>query len=153
MTRLASHFLRAAERRGTDIRIDTGIPFRAKAWPRSGIQTHLFNWAIVHDYPWKHVAHINVLELQANMNSDKWRLRRSNNLEHRVILLLDSQVICMVITKGRSSSRLQRSLKVLNAPCLAGDLVLAIAYKDIYNNPSDIPSRWGGNILQNQGPN
>ena len=65
------------------------------------------------------------------------------------MLLLDSQVICAVIAKGRSSSRrLQRSLKVLNALCLAGGLVLAIAYGDTGNNPSDIPSRWGGNVLQ-----
>ena len=68
------------------------------------------------------------------------------------MLLLDSQVICAVIAKGRSSSRrLQRSLKVLNALCLAGGLVLAIAYGDTGNNPSDISSRWGGNVLQNQG--
>ena len=47
------------------------------------------------------MAHINVLELQAFVNSVKWRLRRSDNLEHRVMLLLDSQVICAVIAEGR----------------------------------------------------
>ena len=144
MASLVSHFLRVAERGGTDVRLDAGIPFSAKAWPRSGIQSHLFNWAVVHGYPWKHVAHINVLELQAFVNSVKWRLRRSDNLEHRVMLLLDSQVICAVIAEGRSSSRrLQHSLKVLNALCLAGGLVLAVAYVDTGNNPSDIPSRLG----------
>ncbi|CAE7765025.1 unnamed protein product [Symbiodinium sp. CCMP2592] len=88
VTRLVTHYLRVAERGGTDVRLDAGIPFRAKAWPRSGIQSHLFNWAVVHGYPWRHVAHINVLELQAVVNSVKWRLRRSDNLEHRVMLLL-----------------------------------------------------------------
>ena len=64
------------------------------------------------------VARINVLELQAVVNSVKWRLRRSDNLDHRVMLLLDSQVICAVIVKGHTSShRLQHSLKVLNALC------------------------------------
>ena len=106
------------EKGGTDVRLDADIPFRAKAWPLSGIQSHLFNWAVVHGYPWKHVARINVLELQAVVNSVKWRLRRSDNLDHRVMLLLDSQVICAVIVKGHTSShRLQHSLKVLNALC------------------------------------
>ena len=81
------------------MRIDAGVPFRAKAWPRSGMQSQLFKWARVHGYPWHHVAHINVLELQAVVNSVKWRMRRSDNLDRRVMLLLDSQVVCAVIAK------------------------------------------------------
>ncbi|CAE7323141.1 unnamed protein product [Symbiodinium sp. CCMP2456] len=114
--RLVTHFLRIAEKGGTDVRLDAGIPFRAKAWPRSGVQSHLFKWAIVHGYPWRHSAHINVLELQAVVNSVKWRMRQADNLNHRVMLLIDSQVVCAIVAKGRTSShRLQHALMVLNA--------------------------------------
>ena len=141
--RLVTHFLRIAEKGGTDVRLDAGIPFRAKAWPRSGVQSQLFKWAIVHGYPWRHVAHINVLELQAVVNSVKWRMRQADNLNHRAMLLIDSQVVCAIVAKGRTSSRrLQHALMVLNALCLAGNLVLTVAYVDTGNNPSDIPSRW-----------
>ena len=74
---------------------------------------------------------------------------RSDNLNHRVMLLLDSQVVCAIISKGRTSSRrLQYSLRVLDALCLAGGLVLTFALVDTGNNPSDIPSRWFDNALR-----
>ena len=140
---LVTHFLRIAEKGGTDVRLDIGVPFRAKAWPRSGIQSHLFQWAIVHGYSWRHEAHINALELQAVLNSVKWRVRRASNCCHRALVLIDSQVVCAIIAKGRtSSSKLQRSLRSLNAICLASGLFLTVAYVDTGNNPADIPSRW-----------
>ncbi|CAE7439662.1 unnamed protein product [Symbiodinium sp. CCMP2592] len=48
VVRLVPHFLRIAEKSGTDVPLDAGIPFRAKAWPRTGIQSQLFKWATVH---------------------------------------------------------------------------------------------------------
>ena len=152
--RLVTHFLRIAEKGGTDVRLDAGIPFRAKAWPRSGVQSQLFKWAIVHGYPWRHVAHINVLELQAVVNSVKWRMRHADNLNHRAMLLIDSQVVCAIVAKGRTSShRLQHSLMVLNALCLAANLVLTVAYVDTGNNPSDIPSRWSEDVRSERAHN
>ena len=143
VSRLVSHFLRVAERGGTDVRLDVGVPFRAKAWPRSGVQSQLFEWAIVHGYSWSHEAHINALELQAVLNSVKWRLRQASNCCQRALVLIDSQVVCAIIAKGRTSSgKLRRSLQSLNAFCLAGGLFLAVAYVDTGNNPADIPSRW-----------
>ena len=58
VSRLVAHVLRHGERGGTDVRLDLNIPFRMKAWPRSGIRSSLFNWAIIHGYTWKHTAHI-----------------------------------------------------------------------------------------------
>ena len=53
---LVQEFLRQADRGGTD---DIGIPFRSKAWPRSGLRPRLFHWKIIHGYPWGFKGHIN----------------------------------------------------------------------------------------------
>ena len=142
---LVLHFIRQAEKGGTDIRLDVGVPFRMQAWPRSGINSSLFHWSVVHGYPWKTAAHINALELQAVLNSVKWRLRRQHSAPQRVLHLIDSQVVCAIVTKGRTSSfRLRRGLAQLNALLLASGLVLVVGYVATDCNPSDIPSRWGG---------
>ena len=143
--KLVLHFMRQAERGGTDVRLDVGIPFRIQAWPRSGINSSLFHWSVIHGYPWKHAAHINVLELQAVTNSVKWRLRKFHGRPCRALHLIDNQVVCSIVTKGRSSSfRMRRSLAQLNAHLLASGLVLIIGYVSTDCNPSDIPSRWAG---------
>ena len=146
--RLVSHFSRYAERGGTDVRLDVGVPFRAKAWPRAGINSSLFHWAIVHGYPWKSEAHINVLELQATLNAIKWRLRKAQNLKMSVLHLIDNQAVCAIVAKGRSSAyRLKHGLKKLNALVLASGLVLAVGYVATDANPSDIPSRWSARSM------
>ena len=96
VAQLVTHFLRFAENGGVDVHIDAGSPFRAQAWPRSGIQSQLFNWAI--DCYCSRVPVATCVELQAVVNSIKWRMWRSDNLYHRVMLLLDSQVVCAIIS-------------------------------------------------------
>ena len=140
---LVKHFCRQAEKGGTDVRLDVGIPFRARAWPRAGLNSSLFNWSVVHGYAWKYTAHINVLELQAVLNGLKWRLRRAGNGRCRILHLIDNQVVCSIVAKGRSSStRLKTGLRKLNSLVLASGVVLAVGYVATDSNPSDIPSRW-----------
>ena len=140
---LVQEFLRQGDKGGTDVKLDVGIPFRIKAWPRAGIRSRLFHWKIVNGYAWKHRSHINVLELQAVVHSMQWRLRKLSGFRSRVLHLVDNQVVASVITKGRSSSfRLKRSLQKLTSLVLAGELRLAIGYVATDDNPSDIPSRW-----------
>ena len=86
---LVQEFLRIAERGGTDVRLDVGIP----------------TWKVVHGYKWKYPAHINVLEVQAVVNSLQWRLRKTLQSNKRVLHLIDNQVCASVIPKGRTSSR------------------------------------------------
>ena len=144
---LVKHFCRQAEKGGTDVRLDVGVPFRARAWPRAGINSSWFNWSVVHGYVWKHDAHINVLELQAVINGLKWRLRRAGNGRCRILHLIDNQVVCAIVAKGRSSSaRLKKGLKKLNSLVLASGVVLAVGYVSTDANPSDIPSRWGARL-------
>eukprot|EP00438_Fugacium_kawagutii_P028805 Skav222861 [mRNA] locus=scaffold2201:87314:93953:- [translate_table: standard] len=133
---LVYEFMRHGEKAGSDVRLDVGIPYRIKAWPRAGIRSHLFHWRIVHGYKWKHKAHINVLEMQAVVNSLQWRLRRSSQAQKRVLHLIDNQVCASVIVKGRSSSRrLHKALLKLNALCLASGLYLSIGYLHSEDNP------------------
>lgn len=142
-TALVKHLLRRGEKGGSDVRLDVGIPFRIKAFPRAGLRTSLFTWKIIHGYRWKNPAHINCLELQALSNSIQWRLRKCSRLRHRVLHLVDSQVCAAVVAKGRTSSfRLRRALKKLNCLLLAGGLLLSVGYVHTTDNPADIPSRW-----------
>ena len=141
---LVQEFLRQSDKGGCDVKLDVGIPFRTKAWPRAGIRSNLFHWRIINGYPWKFAAHINVLELQAVVHSLQWRLRKVAGFRTRVLHLVDSQVIAAVIAKGRSSSkRLRKGLNRLSALALGGGIQLAIGYVATQDNPADLPSRWG----------
>ena len=63
---VVAEFLRAAERGGANVRLDIGIPFRPKAWPRAGVCANLWNWRIILGFPWHTKGeHINVLEFRA----------------------------------------------------------------------------------------
>lgn len=140
---LVREILRIGDRGGTDIKLDLGIPFRLKAFPRAGVRTSVFQWKIIHGYKWKHSAHINCLELQAFVNSVQWRLRSLTNHRKRVLHLVDSQVVASVVAKGRTSSfRLRKALQRLNTLVLASGLKVAVAYIHSTDNPADIPSRW-----------
>lgn len=140
---LVQEFIRHSDRGGCDVKLDLGIPFRSKAWPRAGIRSSLFHWKIVHGYPWRHQAHINVLELQGLVNALQWRLRKVSGFRCRLLHLVDSQVIAAVVAKGRSSShRLRKGLLRLSSLCVAGGLHLAIGYVGTHDNPADLPSRW-----------
>lgn len=140
---LVSHIMRHAERGGTDVRLDLQTPFGIKAWPRSGFQSSMFEWAIIHGYGWRGEAHINCLELQAVLNAVKWRLRKAARCQHRVLHLVDSQVVAAILAKGRSSSfRLQLTLSKYAALVVASGTIVAVGYVDTRDNPSDIPSRW-----------
>ena len=140
---LVHEILRQGERAGTDIRLDVGIPFRFKAFPRAGLRTSYFQWKIIQGYKWKFASHINCLELQAVVNSLNWRLRKLGNHRKRVLHLVDSQVVASIVAKGRTSSfRLRKALQKLNQLLLASGIKLSIAYCHTTDNPADIPSRW-----------
>lgn len=114
---LVHEFLRVGDRAGSDVKLDLGIPFGAKAWPRSGIRAHLFDRRVVLGYGWKFPAHINVLEMQAVVNGMRWRLRKLSRFQHRILHLVDNQVVASVIAQGRSSSfRRRKSINKLTSP-------------------------------------
>jgi hypothetical protein len=140
---LAKEFLRIAEKGGSDIRLDIGMPFRPNAWPRAGARVGLWSWKCIHGYPWKNEAHINKLELLAAVNAVQWRTRKAQRLCSRFIHLVDSQVVGAILTKGRTSSRALRStVRRYNALVVAAQLYPAYIFAASEDNPADIPSRW-----------
>jgi hypothetical protein len=142
---LVHEILRQGDRAGADVRLDVGIPFRFKAFPRAGLRTSYFSWGIIHWYKWQHSSHINALELQAVINSVQWRLRKFRNYQKRVLHLVDSQVVACVIAKGRASSyRLRKGIQKLNSLPVTAGIKLCIAYCHTSEKPADIPSRWSG---------
>ena len=152
---MVQEMMRMGDRAGTDIRVDLGVPFRFKAFPRAGVNASVFQWKIIHGYKWKHHAHINFLELQAVINSLQWRLRKISAHRTRVLHLVDSQVVASIIAKGRTSSfRLRKALKRLNALLLCSGVTLSVAYVHTTDNPADIPSRWSSpKIVKNEKQN
>ena len=143
---LVEQYLRIAEKGGSDVRLELGVPFRPGAWPRAGAKTQYWSWAIAHGYPWRNSAgvHINKLELLAVFNSLKWRTRSTKQQRSRFLHMVDSQVVGAILTKGRTSSRLLRpTIRKITALTLAAQLYPAYIFVASEDNPADIPSRWG----------
>ncbi|CAK0817698.1 unnamed protein product [Prorocentrum cordatum] len=137
--RLVFKYLRVASRGGADVRMDLEAPFRAKAWPRSGLQSNLWTWSIGHGFPWRQEAHINELEVGAAVSAVKWRARTTARFGTRYLHLLDSQVAASVLAKGRSSARRLWGWMRAHASCLVacGSYPL-YACVDTDDNPADV---------------
>ncbi|CAK0855226.1 unnamed protein product [Prorocentrum cordatum] len=116
--RLVFKYLRIASRGGADVRLDLQAPFRAKAWPRSGLQSNLWTRSIGRGFPWRQEAHINELEVGAAVNAVKWRARTTARFGTRYLHLLDSQVAASVLARGRSSARRLWGWMRAHASCL-----------------------------------
>jgi len=142
--KLVRAYLSIADRGGTDVRLDVGVPYRLKAWPRASISPAWWDWRVCLSFKWRHGSgsHINVLELAAVHATLRWLSRSSSFRSKRVLHLVDSQVCAGVLTRGRSSSRqLQSLLKNIAAVCVATDLYPIYAYVHTALNPADVPSR------------
>ncbi|CAK0842438.1 unnamed protein product [Prorocentrum cordatum] len=130
--------LRIASRGGADVGPDLQAPFRAKAWPRSGLQSNLWTRSIGHGFPWKQEAHINELEVGAAVNAVKWRARTTARFGTRYLHLLDSQAAASVLAKGRSSARrLWGWMRAHASYLLACGNYPLCAYVDTDDNPAD----------------
>ena len=139
---LLGSFFRAADYRGSDVRIDSGELMRPHSWPRRSIDPARWSWYSLLATPFTREEHINVLELKTILLMLRWRLRASNRVHSRFLHLCDSQVCLGVVVKGRSSSwRLNRVLNRINSHVLAGSLAPNYAFVRSDWNPSDPPSR------------
>lgn len=136
--------LRRSDPRGSDVRLDVGVPYRPAAWPRASVPARLWTWGAVSSFPWEHDAeHINGLELRSVFNALRWRLRSTCSFRKRFLHLVDSQVVLSILTRGRSSSAVLRgTLRRYNALVLASGTLPVYGYILSGDNPADIPSRW-----------
>ena len=141
-TFLPRFFLRRAEYRGSDIRLDTGMLLHPERAPRTTVNPHFWKWKPVLRWRWKHRDRINLLELQAYLKTLKWRVRC---FQIRFLHFLDSQVCLALLVKGRSSSRrVNHVLRKIGALVIAADLLGIHSFCKSEFNPADLPSRGHG---------
>ncbi|CAK0790348.1 unnamed protein product [Prorocentrum cordatum] len=141
---LVPHYLSRAEKGGSDVRLDYGVPYRPRGWPRTSLDPFVWEWRVVVSTAWPgwSSTHINVRELQAATAAIRWRARKVAQHGSRFLHLVDSQVVAAIVTKGRSSSRnLQPILKRWMAVVVAADMHPLIGYVVSEDNPADEPSR------------
>eukprot|EP00438_Fugacium_kawagutii_P016600 Skav236386 [mRNA] locus=scaffold29:74303:80602:- [translate_table: standard] len=101
MAQLVSYFLRRVEHRGSDIRLDADVIFKPGNCARSSIDPNKWEWKHCRAFKWRHVSHINLLELKALVHAIQWRARRTRFHSFRTMLLCDSQAVIAVVAKGR----------------------------------------------------
>ncbi|CAK0793322.1 unnamed protein product, partial [Prorocentrum cordatum] len=154
---LVLHYLSRAEKGGSDVRLDYGVPYRPRGWPRTSLDPFVWKWRVVVSMAWpgRSSTHINVRELQAAAAAIRWRARKVAQHGSRFLHLVDSQVVAAIVTKGRSSSRkLQPILKRWMAVVVAADMYPLIGYVVSEDNPADEPSRrvlWRGSSPGGEG--
>ncbi|CAJ1461453.1 unnamed protein product [Effrenium voratum] len=140
--RLVHQYLRRAEFRGSDVRLDLQVVYRPDAVARTTVDPRRWVWKVAHSYKWDRREHINVLELRAILHSLEWRARSATFHSCRFLRLSDSQICLAVLAKGRSSSRkLNRILRKIAALCIALNLYPLWAWIASKLNPADEPSR------------
>ena len=139
---LVAEHLRAADHRGSDVRLSSGTMLKPSCWPRMAADESLWKWKTALKTKWQSVAHINELELRAVLLSLKWRLRRASGQNKIALTLVDSAVSIGVLVKRRSSAyRLQRVVRKINALELVSGTRLVYGFVRSAVNPADAPSR------------
>jgi hypothetical protein len=141
---LVKQYIRHADHRGSDVRMDVGIIHRSGNVQRMPVSTTLWEWRAVLSYAWAHPgAHINVLELAAVFDYMRSACKQSDQLFIRQLFVIDSQVGLAVLAKGRSSSvSLNCLLRRIAALRVASGRMHYYAWCKSADNPADGPSRW-----------
>ncbi|CAE8601716.1 unnamed protein product, partial [Polarella glacialis] len=136
-------YCRIADARGTDVRLDTGMPFAPHQVARSSVDPASWRWKVVMSYAWEETQHINVLETVAALDLLRKLGRESGTQNFRRMVLIDNQAALGVIAKGRSSSRAMMALlRRISALLVAGNVRLVLGWVRADWNPADGPSRW-----------
>ncbi|CAE8685015.1 unnamed protein product, partial [Polarella glacialis] len=126
-------YCRIADARGTDVRLDTGMPFAPHQLALEGSDVLCM----------KEAQHINALETVTVLDLLRKLGRESGTQNFRRMVLIDNQVALGVIAKGRSSSRaMMAPLRRISALLVAGNVRLVLGWVRADWNPADGPSRW-----------
>ncbi len=135
--------LRNVTYRGSDVHVDTLVFHRPDRMPKGSIDSRQWKWKISKGWPWKREAHINVLEMEALLQSIRYRAKSLRVIHKKFLHLVDSLVVLGVASKGRTSSRmLAPSLHRYNMLILALHCYPVLGWVQSHLNPSDEPSRW-----------
>ena len=121
--------LRMCDHKGSDVRLNPSQIFRPHAWPRTSLDMKQWTWKVLQSYAFKQTQHINVLEMRAILNYMRMRCRDTRKHRARMLLIVDSQVVCSVVAKSRSSSQqLNAVLQRMSGLVIATDTRIAVGW-------------------------
>jgi hypothetical protein len=75
---LVLSYVRQADHKGSDVRLDTGDFLTPKAWPRQCVEVASWRWHDVVQCKGRWVKHASELEMRAGFSALRWRTRSSN---------------------------------------------------------------------------
>ena len=134
---------RNVSHRGTDVRLDCGLPFVASDFGRRSVDPTMWQWKVLLSYKWKQQGHITMLEAVAVLDLLKKLTRTAELSDKKAILMVDNQGVVGILAKGRSSARLlQGPLRRISALQIASHVRLLVVWVKSEWNPGDGPSRW-----------
>ena len=140
---LILNIFRNVSYRGSDVHVDTLSFYRPERMPKASIDSRQWHWKISKGWPWLRAAHINVLEMEALLQTIRYRAKSLRVIHKKFLHLVDSLVVLGVAAKGRTTSRmLAPSLHRCNMLILALHCYPILAWVQSHLNPSDEPSRW-----------
>lgn len=127
---------------GADVRVVTGQVLGHKSPTHASVRAWWWQWKQLFTVRWKGHNHINYLEMKMILHSLLWRCRDPKSVNKRWVHLEDSMVCLLILTKGRTSSRLLQPLtSKIGALQLAMGAVLLHAHVGSDENPTDAGSR------------
>ena len=133
--------MRRIDHRGADVQLWAGELNRASG-QLAPYPAFRWDWKVVASYPFLRAGHITELEMRAFLYHVRQEAELPQFFAKRFLHVLDSQVSTVVITKGRSSSRLLNfTLRECAALFLAKDLYPLVAWTLSKWNFSDLGSR------------
>ena len=133
---------RTVNHTGADVRVDSGCVMGRKPTSHCSVRAFWWQWKHLFKLRWVHPSHINVLEMRMILHSLLWKVRKVSSLNKRWLHLEDSMVCLLILTKGRTSSRMLQPLsRQIGAIQLATGSQLLHGHVGSSENPTDAASR------------
>lgn len=128
---------------GADVRVQTGQVMGKRGCAHGSVRALWWQWKHLFAVQWADSAHINLLEMRMVLNSLLWKARDPQKLGKRWLHLEDSMVCLLILSKGRTSSRLLQPIcNRIGALQLALSVTVAHGHVPSEENPTDEASRW-----------
>ena len=127
---------------GADVRVVTGQVLGHRSPTHASVRAWWWQWKQLFTVRWKGSSHINYLEMKMIFHTLLWRCRNPLSVNKRWVHLEDSMVSLLILTKGRTSSKLLQPLSCkIGAVQLAMGAYLLHAHVGSDENPTDAGSR------------
>ena len=125
-----------------DVSLISGKPLGRKPVSHASVQSQWWKWRPLFQTHWKVPSHINALEMRMIFQSVVWKCRQLKAVSRRWLHLTDSMVSLLILSKGRTSSRMLQPLaNKVGAFQLAMGSYLSLAHVGSIDNPTDAASR------------